>query len=175
MAYSELTTYIPGCSTLKSKKFCKAWHYPKLHCFCSLLESHQGYALTRLQTFSQWGCLLSSLLSPILSLDCHFRLKVPAQFSNCITSFSTEQVTQNLHTVFLFITLRKLQVFQLWNVHTMRHATAQNSFLSCAVWIYFRTYITWCSNRISDKVNYSVTLFQFCESQNSAILHRIQN
>lgn len=135
--YSELTTYIPGCFTLKSKKFCEAWNYPKLHCFYSLLESHQGYdQVTNIQWLEH---LLSSPVIPYSVPGLSLLSECPSSSSNCIKSSSTEQVTQNLPILFTFITLKN-GIFSNFEMYIMRHVTAPISFLSCSVWICFKTY-----------------------------------
>lgn len=126
--YSELTTYIPGCFTLKSKKFCEAWNYPKLHCFYSLLESHQGYdQVTNIQWLEH---LLSSPVIPYSVPGLSLLSECPSSSSNCIKSSSTEQVTQNLPILFTFITLKKRHIFKLWDVHyETRHCPDLISFM----------------------------------------------
>lgn len=63
----------------------------------------------------------------------------PSLVSHCIKFSSGEEVTlKSAYSVSLYYTegkKKRLHIFELWDVYTMSHVTAQNSFLSRSVWI----------------------------------------
>lgn len=105
-------------------------------CFYSWLDSHQGYTLTRLQTFSVGDIALlpcGPLFCPSI-ITSVWRPQLNVQLHEIILSRARD--SKKLHILFLYITLRKKRrIFSTWDVHIVSHVAAQNSSLPCAVWI----------------------------------------
>lgn len=90
-------------------------------------------------THIQWWEHLLSL--PVIPYSVHglsLSSECPSSIFNFFISSCIEQMAKYLHILFILIALKKLHVFQLWDVHTVRNVTAQNSFLSCSVWLCVR-------------------------------------
>lgn len=93
--------------------------------------------LNQVANHHYWEYLLSSPVIPYSVPGLSLLSECPSSVFNYVKSSSMEQMNQNPYILawIFFFTLEKLHIFPHWDVHTRKHITAQNSFLSCSVWI----------------------------------------